>query len=80
MSADFQSGPARELTQRERFIWGMCPVCKAVHGEPCHAEPCHAEVGMQLGAKLDGSRMQTGEGVHLARLQRAPYSVREVPA
>lgn len=32
------------------------------------------------GAHVDGSRMRDGEGVHLARLQAAPFRVREVPA
>ena len=62
-------GPVRELTTEERFVWGDCSVCKAPHGQPCHAE-----VGIQLG-----TRLETGEGVHLARLQGAPLKVREVP-
>lgn len=65
----------RELSFDERARWGECPVCKAPD-----TEPCRAEVGIQLGTKLDGSQLKTGEGAHLARLQRAPYRVREVPA
>jgi hypothetical protein len=50
-------------------------VCEATHGEPCHAD-----VGHQIGVHIDGSRMRTGEGAHVARLQKAPLRVREVPA
>lgn len=69
------AGPIRELSFDERMRWGECPVCKAAHGEACHAD-----VGIQLGVRLDGRRMQDGDGVHLARLKRAPDRVREVPA
>lgn len=65
----------RELTFDERARWGDCPVCKAPDGEPC----C-ADVGMQLGVRVDGRRMRDGEGVHVGRLQKAPFRVREVPA
>jgi len=75
MRVETVSGPRRELTQDERFVWGACPVCKAPHGTPCHAD-----VGMQLGVRVDGRRMRDGEGVHVARLQHAPEFVREVPA
>lgn len=68
-------GPVRELTQAERFVWGTCSVCGAEHGESCHAA-----VGFQLGRRIDGRAMRDGEGVHLARLQAAPFNVREVPA
>jgi hypothetical protein len=64
----------RELTTAERFVWGECPICKAADGEHCRAD-----VGIQLGVKVDGSRMRDGEGAHLARLQRAPFKVREIP-
>ena len=63
----------RETTYEERAIWGTCPVCKAASGEWCHAE-----IGAQLGVRVDGKRMQTGDGAHLARLQRAPMSVKLV--
>lgn len=65
----------RDTTQAERFTWGDCPVCKAADGEHCHAD-----VGLQLGQKVDGSRMKDGEGVHVARLQAAPKRVRLVAA
>jgi hypothetical protein len=65
----------RDLTTEEMFRWGDCPVCEARDGEPCRAE-----VGFHFGQKADGSRLKTGEGVHLARIQRAPARVREVPA
>jgi len=69
-------GPeARETTFEERATWGECPVCKAPHGDWCRAE-----IGVQLGRRVDGRHMETGEGVHLARLQRAPMRVRLVPA
>ena len=66
---------ARETTYEERATWGICPVCGAGDGEWCHAE-----IGAQLGVLLDGRRMQTGEGAHLARLQKAPMRVQLVPA
>ncbi len=65
----------RDTTLEERIRWGVCPVCKAGHGEYC----C-AAVGFQLGHRVDGRRMQDGDGAHLARLQRAPMRVRLVPA
>ena len=68
-------GPVRELSIDERMRWGDCPCCGAKHGEPCFSA-----VGVQLGQRLDGSRMKDGEGAHLVRLKAAPYHVREVPA
>jgi hypothetical protein len=65
----------RELTYEERMVWGECPVCKAPDGQPCYAE-----VGLHLGVKGDGSRLKTGEGVHMARLRNAPEKVKTVPA
>lgn len=65
----------RELTAEERFTWGDCSVCGAKDGEHCHAD-----VGVQLGVRVDGTRMQDGEGAHLARLERAPLKVQMVPA
>ena len=64
----------RETSYEERATWGVCPVCSAGHGEWCHAE-----IGAQLGVRVDGRRMQTGEGAHVARLQKAPMRVRLVP-
>ena len=63
-----------ELTYEQRATWGECPTCKAQSGEWCHAE-----IGMQLGVKVDGSRMKTGEGSHLSRLQSAPIRAKLVP-
>ena len=68
------TGLTKELTFEERATWGECPVCKAEHGHWCHAE-----IGFQLGIKLNYGRMQTGEGAHLGRLQRAPHHVKLVP-
>lgn len=65
----------RDLSFDEQARWGECPVCKAADGEYCIAD-----MGIQLGVRLDGRRMRDGEGAHLARLQKAPYRVREVPA
>lgn len=66
--------PARDTTYEERATWGECPVCHAAHGEWCHAE-----IGLQLGVKVGGGRMQTGEGAHLGRLRNAPMRVRLTP-
>lgn len=67
--------PSRETTFEERATWGECPVCHAPDGEWCSAA-----IGIQLGQRVDGRRMNDGEGAHLARLQRAPMVVRLVPA
>jgi hypothetical protein len=69
------AGPSRELTWDERATWGRCPVCLAQHGTYCHAD-----FGIQLGRHADGTELQDGEGVHLARIRLAPERVREVPA
>ena len=66
-----QESPARELSVAERMKWGVCPVCKAVHGEACNSM-----FGIQLGVTLNGGR--TTDGVHLARIQAAPFKVAEV--
>lgn len=63
----------RELTYEERATWGTCKVCGAGPGEWCHAS-----VGIQLGQRLDGRPMATGEGAHLGRLQDAPLRVKLV--
>lgn len=34
---------------------------------------------MQLGRKANGAHMRTGEGVHLARLNKAPMKIELVP-
>lgn len=65
----------RDLTYEEQATWGECPVCHAKDGEWCYAE-----VGFQVGVKVGGGRMQTGEGVHLARMRNAPERVKLVPA
>lgn len=65
----------RALTFDERIRWGSCPVCGVQDGQYCHGD-----VGVPMGLKVDGSRLKTGEGVHLGRLQSAPLHVREVPA
>jgi len=60
----------REATQQERMTWGDCPVCGATHGNPCRAE-----FGIPLGTRADGKPPQTGDGVHLVRIQNAPKRV-----
>ena len=68
-------GPAgRETSYEERATWGTCPICEAEQGEWCRAE-----AGVHIGVRVDGRRMQTGEGAHLARLRNAPMRVRLVP-
>lgn len=66
--SNIPDGPVRELDFDDRAT------CRALHGQWCHAE-----VGLQLGVRLDGRRMQTGEGAHLSRFRRAPTHVRETP-
>lgn len=63
----------RVLSFEERVCWGECPVCHAPDGDWCHAE-----VGIHFGVKINGERMNTGEGAHVGRLQRAPYRVKLV--
>ena len=70
-----KAGPIRETTVDERAVWGLCPVCRAEHGEPCNPD-----VGLQLGQPVGGGRIKAGNGVHLSRIQNAPMRVREVPA
>ena len=65
----------RETTWAERATWGICPACHAAEGEWCHSE-----IGYQVGMRVDGQRMKTGEGAHLARLRAAPTHVKLVPA
>jgi hypothetical protein len=62
-----------ELTYEERATWGECPTCGVSHGEKCLQE-----LGIELGRNVDGKR--PNDGVHLGRLQRAPFCVRIVPA
>jgi|GEM_PF-1008706 len=61
----------RELTTDERMRWGRCHVCKAEHGKRCNPD-----VGIALGLNARG--LPPREGVHLGRLQGAPFSVRLV--
>ena len=68
-------GLCRDTTIEERMTWGECPQCHAKHGEPCNAD-----VGIQLGVKVGGGRMKTGEGVHIQRLCYAPKRVLLVAA
>lgn len=64
----------RDLTPAERFVWGECPICGVEDGEACQAY-----VGVQLGIRSDGSLGPAREGAHLARLNNAPFQVKEVP-
>jgi hypothetical protein len=63
----------RETTYYERAVWGICPICNAPPGEWCYPE-----AGPVLGVRTDGKQMAQGDGAHLARLQRAPRTVRVV--
>lgn len=65
----------RETTFEERATWGECPVCNAPDGQWCSSA-----IGIQLGQSVSGNRLKDGDGVHLARLQRAPMRVQLVPA
>lgn len=58
----------KELTQEERFTWGECPVCSVKHGERCNGD-----VGIALGRNIHGEIPEGG--VHLGRLERAPFRV-----
>lgn len=66
------AGPHRELTVEERMEWGICPVCKATHGQKCLPA-----IGAHLGRNIYGETITAG--AHLGRLQRAPFYVQEVP-
>lgn len=63
----------RQLTYEERRVWGICPVCGAKPGEPCSGD-----VGIPLGRAVDGGL--PSNGVHLARMTRAPLRVDEACA
>lgn len=60
-------GPIRALNHEERARWGECPVCRAEHGVACD---------YRVDIPLDGSWEEAG-GAHLARLEAAPFQVRE---
>lgn len=66
------AGPVRNLEYAERAKWGTCPVCKAPHGKSCRPE-----IGLHMGFTVDGRPPK--DGVHLGRLNAAPFKVREVP-
>ena len=57
------------LTYDERAAWGTCPVCRAEHGERCSSA-----FGIPLGQSAAGGPPENG--VHLGRLQAAPWRVR----
>jgi hypothetical protein len=59
----------QDLTYAERSTWGVCPVCDAIHGEPCDGR-----IGVPLGVNVNGQRPT--EGAHLGRLQNAPVRKR----
>lgn len=61
----------RELTYKERAVWGICPVCAAEPGKACRAD-----VGIPIVTK-HGTPAR--EGVHLGRIQNAPRRVHERP-
>ena len=58
----------RELTYEERATWGTCPVCGAEDGQPCDGH-----VGLAMGLNVNGEPPK--DGVHLGRLQRAPFEI-----
>lgn len=61
----------KQLTFDDRAKWGECPTCGAEDGQYCNAD-----AGIQLGKKVNGERMKTGEGAHLSRLNNAPHKVK----
>lgn len=61
----------RELTYDQRATWGECPICKASDGQWCDSNK-----GIPLGFTASGELPPSG--VHLGRLYRAPFRVREV--
>lgn len=61
----------RELTYDERATWGTCPVCAAEHGKFCNSS-----IGIPLGRNVNGDIPE--RGVHLVRLQNAPFRVKTV--
>lgn len=63
----------RELTYKERAVWGTCPICGAEPGKSCRVD-----VGMPI-LNDRGTVVREGEGVHLGRIQNAPRRIREVP-
>lgn len=65
-------GRSRVLTYDERATYGDCPVCGAAHGERCDSN-----VGFRFGQTASGSA--PADGVHLGRLNSAPFEVLEVP-
>lgn len=70
--ADQAADPTiRHLSTAERFTYGECPVCHVSHGVSC------LPIGFPLGQTVSGGF--PSEGAHLARVQRAPFKVREVP-
>ena len=62
----------KELTYEEQATWGECPVCHSKHGEWCDGAK-GIVFGLTAGGNLPAS------GVHLGRLQRAPFKVKTVP-
>lgn len=64
MTTELSTKP-RAATFAERCVWGACPACGAVHGDPCDS----ASDGEWFGAP--GLL-----GAHRDRLTRAPVMVR----
>ena len=53
----------KRLSYEERATWATCPICEAIHGEPCAV----------LAADEDGYyQSELGPGAHIARLVNAP--------
>jgi hypothetical protein len=62
----------RRATYDERRVFGTCPVCQAVQGEPCkfmcpHFGPCGI-----CGTPDKGPCLLDEPGTHIARLINAP--------
>jgi hypothetical protein len=55
----------KRLSYEERATWATCPICEAIHGEPC-------AVLTNDMAGYYKSDDDMGPGVHAARLVNAP--------
>lgn len=62
----------RELEYSERATWGECPYCHVEHGKQCIPS------GIPLGFSVSG-KIYSDDGVHFARLQKAPFKIRILP-